>query len=131
MSWTSVDIDEVYEIHQALFRRKKIKASVRDFGLLHSAVERPKATFAGQELYPSIFAKAGALLQSLTLDPPFTDGNKRTAWLSTRRLLYLNNLNLKPGKMDAVEFMLQVDNDKISLRQISLWLKKNSIRIKE
>src|SRR3990172_6188276 len=100
MSWQYVDIDEVYLIHQAIIKRAGTIASVRDFALLHSAVERPKATYMGQDLYPTLFLKAAALLQSLCLNHPFTDANKRTAWITTKRFLYVNRLHLKSNRKE-------------------------------
>src|SRR5687767_8809272 len=95
MNWQYVEIDQVYYLHERIIRRAGSKASVRDFALLHSAVERPKATYAGRELYPTLFSKAAALLQSLTLNHPFSDGNKRTAWGTTRWFLALNGCQLR------------------------------------
>lgn len=128
-NWLSVDIVEVYAIHEAVIKRAGTTASVRDFALLHSAVERPKATFQGQYLYPTIFSKAGALLQSLCMNHPFTDGNKRTAWMSTKRFLFLNGFHLKVETKDAVDFMIQVDNEKLELPVIVVWLKKHSRKL--
>jgi death-on-curing protein len=129
INWHSIDITEVYAIHEAIIKRAGTKASVRDFALLHSACERPKASFQGQYLYPTIFSKAGALLQSLCMNHPFTDGNKRTAWMSTKRFLFLNGYHLQAETKLAVEFMIQVDNEKLELPVISGWLKKNSKKI--
>ncbi len=126
MNWQYVDIEEVYAIHQAIIKRAKTKASVRDFSLLHSAVERPKATFSGFDLYPTVFAKAASLLQSLCLNHAFSDGNKRTAWASAHRLLWLNGYHLKSNKKDASHFMVYVDNGKPTLKDISSWLKRYS-----
>src|SRR3990170_6584006 len=98
MNWQYVEIDEVYRIHEAVITRAGTKASVRDFSLLHSSVERPKATFDGKDLYPTLFLKAASLLQSLCLNHPFTDGNKRTAWLSVKRFLYINGYQLRADK---------------------------------
>ncbi|MDO8487847.1 MAG: type II toxin-antitoxin system death-on-curing family toxin [bacterium] len=126
MSWQYVDITEVYEIHAAVVKRAGTKASVRDFGLLHSAVERPKATYSGQDLYPNTFLKAAALMQSLCLNHPFTDANKRTAWLSTKRFLKINGYHLKPQKLDAADFMVYVDNSQPDIKEIAKWLKEHS-----
>ena len=128
-SWHKLDITEVYAIHEAIINKAKTKASIRDFTLLHSAVERPNATFAGQDLYPTIFIKAGALLQSICLNHPFTDGNKRTSWLSAKRYLWLNGYYLKAETKEAVDFMLWIDNKHPELTKISSWLKKHSTRI--
>lgn len=127
-SWRAVDIVEVIEIHKAIVKRAGTKASVRDFSLLHSAVERSKATFQGQDLYPTIFLKSSALLQSLCMNHPFTDGNKRTAWLSTKRLLKINKYHLMAERKEATDFMVWVDNSKPSLPKISTWLRKHSVK---
>ena len=129
MSWRYVDIEEVYYIHEAVIKKAGTKASVRDFALLHSAVERPKATFAGKDLYHTIFLKAASLLQSLCLNHPFTDGNKRTSWLSTKRFLYVNGYHLKAKRMEAANFMVLVDNEKPEIGKISSWLRKHSNKI--
>ncbi|WP_030547205.1 type II toxin-antitoxin system death-on-curing family toxin [Streptomyces albus] len=75
---------------------------VRDAGLLESAVHRPSAAMFGEEAYPDILDKAAALLQSLAVNHPFFDGNKRTAWLSCATFLAINGIQLKPD-IDAAE----------------------------
>lgn len=128
-NWQTVDINQVLEIHKAIVKRAGTKAGVRDFSLLHSAVERPKATFQGHNLYPTIFLKAAALLQSLCMNHPFTDANKRTAWISTKRFLKVNDYHLKAKRLEAADFMVFVDNQKPKLTQISFWLRKHSKKI--
>ena len=124
-----IDIAEVYEIHERILRRAKTKGGVRDFALLHSAVERPKATYSGRSLYPSIFSKAAALLQSICLNHPFTDGNKRTAWATCHRLLWVNGWHLRVLRKEAVGFMIRVDNQKPDALVISNWLRVHSKKI--
>ncbi len=75
---------------------------VRDAGLLESAVHRPSASMFGQEAYPDLFDKAAALLQSLAINHPFVDGNKRTAWTSCVVFLALNDVQLRPD-IDTAE----------------------------
>jgi|SRR3989344_818773 len=129
MSWQTVSIEEVYNIHQAVIKKAGTIATIRDFALLHSAVERPNATFDGKDLYPTLFLKAASLLQSLCLNHPFTDGNKRTSWISAKRLLNINGYHLKAGKMEAADFMVMVDNQKPEIGTISAWLKQHSTKI--
>lgn len=130
MSWRYVDLGQVYLIHQLIIRRAGSKASVRDFTLLHSAVERPKATFQGRDLYIDAFSKAAALLQSLCLNHPFTDGNRRTAWAAEHKFLWNNGYHLKAKKAEAVEFMVYVDNKEPPVSEIAAWLKAHSKRKK-
>ncbi len=129
MNLHKLDILEVYAIHEAIIKRAKTKASIRDFSLLHSAVERPYATFEGQDLYQTIFLKAGALVQSICLNHAFSDGNKRTAWLATKRFLWINGYHLKSETKEAVDFMIWIDNSHPELKKISNWLKNHSKKI--
>ncbi|MFJ3661228.1 type II toxin-antitoxin system death-on-curing family toxin [Streptomyces sp. NPDC090119] len=75
---------------------------VRDVGLLESAVHRPSASMFGQEAYTDLFDKAAALLQSLAINHPFIDGNKRTAWVSCMVFLAMNGQQLR-ADIDAGE----------------------------
>jgi death-on-curing protein len=130
MSLRYVDINQVYIIHKLIIKRAGTRAGIRDFTLLHSAVERPKTTYGGLDLYQTLFDKAAALLQSLCLNHPFTDGNKRTAWTATHKFLWDNGYLLKTGKNIAADFMVNVDNQRPSLEIISKWLQKNSKRLR-
>ncbi|MFC0602112.1 type II toxin-antitoxin system death-on-curing family toxin [Streptomyces palmae] len=80
----------------------EMEVVVRDAGLLESAVHRPAAAMFGQEAYPDLLDKAAALLQSLTINHPFFDGNKRTAWTSCVTFLAMNGVQLRPD-IDAAE----------------------------
>nr|WP_203687533.1 type II toxin-antitoxin system death-on-curing family toxin [Streptomyces sp. SID14515] len=75
---------------------------VRDAGLLESATHRPSAAMFGEEAYPDLIDKAAALLQSLAVNHPLFDGNKRTAWLSCVTFLAMNGVDLRPD-IDAAE----------------------------
>ncbi|MEU6108356.1 Fic family protein [Streptomyces albidoflavus] len=66
--------------------------SVRDLGLLVSAIERPRTNVFGAELYPTLHDKAAALLHALARNHALIDGNKRTAWLAMRFFLRVNGL---------------------------------------
>lgn len=129
MSWRYVDIGQAVLIHQLIIKRAGTHAGVRDFTLLHSAVERPRATFGGKDLYPNIYNKAAALLQSMCLNHPFTDGNKRTAWAVTHNFLWNNGYHLKSKRKEAADFMVWVDNAQPEIVKISSWLKIHSKKI--
>ncbi|MGX1954584.1 type II toxin-antitoxin system death-on-curing family toxin [Streptomyces anulatus] len=75
---------------------------LRDAGLLESAAHRPSAAMFGEEAYPDLIDKAAALLQSLAVNHPLFDGNRRTAWLSCVTVLAMNGVELRPD-IDAAE----------------------------
>ncbi|GEL22630.1 toxin Doc [Pseudonocardia sulfidoxydans NBRC 16205] len=63
---------------------------VRGYGLLESALARPRATVFGEEAYPTLIGKAAALLHSLARNHALVDGNERLAWLATATFLWIN-----------------------------------------
>jgi death-on-curing protein len=81
---------------------------VRDVGLLESAVHRPRASVLGQDAYPDLLTKAGALLHSLARNHPLVDGNKRLAWLATYVFLAKNGTVLDPNDDDAYALVVDV-----------------------
>ncbi|MEU7208450.1 Fic family protein [Streptomyces sp. NPDC044989] len=50
--------------------------SVRDMGLLVSAIERPRTNVFGAELYPTLHEKAAALLHSVARNHALIDGKQ-------------------------------------------------------
>ena len=99
---------------------------IRDLGLIESAVERPKATFDGIDLYPDIFTKAAALMHSLLKNHAFVDGNKRTAYSSCGVFLKMNGYKLLNMDKESLEFAMNVENNSLELEEIAAWLKKNT-----
>lgn len=123
-----LSIDEIFAIHLRMIAVGGGRPDIHDVTLLHSAVERPRATFGGKDLYPSLLKKAAALLHSLVKNHPFDDGNKRTAYYSTKRFLWINGHALYAPKKEVVSFMKSVDVHNLSLEEISAWLKAHSKR---
>lgn len=70
------------------------EVAVRDLGLLASAAGRPRASALGQDAYPGLVEKAGALMHSLARNHALTDGNKRLAWTAARVFCRLNGRDL-------------------------------------
>jgi death on curing protein len=81
---------------------------VEDYGLLGSAVARPRTTVIGAEAYPDIHTKAAALLHSLCRDHALVDGNKRLAWTACQVFLGLNGEWVEAGEDDRFDLMIAV-----------------------
>lgn len=60
-------------IHYRLIETTGGGHGVRDLGALQAAAARPLATFDGDDLYPDIFEKAAALMESIIRNHPFVD----------------------------------------------------------
>ena len=128
---TYITIDEVVAIHTKMIELYGGRMPIHDLTLLHSAVERPKVTFAGRDLYPDLFSKAAALIQSLILNHPFDDGNNRTSISSCARFLRLNNYKLVLDEKESIQFTLDIDSHKLSFQDTAVWLKNHSRKIEE
>ena len=68
---------------------------VRDFGLLESALARPRAAVFGRDAYPTLDDKAAALLLSLVLNHALVDGNTRLGWFGVVTFYELNGRTVR------------------------------------
>ncbi|MFJ2029916.1 type II toxin-antitoxin system death-on-curing family toxin [Streptosporangium sp. NPDC087985] len=82
--------------------------AIRDLGLLDSAVHRPRASMFGQDAYPDLFTKAASLLQSLAINRPLVDGNKRLAWLATDTFLRFNGVEVDADDNEVYDLVVGV-----------------------
>jgi len=122
-----LDAEQVLFIHARIIDETGGAHGVRDIGLLQSAVARPRATFSGNELYPDIFSKAAAILESLARNHPFLDGNKRTAIAATSIFLRMNDVRLDGSQKELVRFSLDMAVGKLLNVEVVDWLKKHSM----
>ncbi len=113
-------------IHDRLIAETGSMPGVRDVGLLVSAAARPQATFDGEDLYPTLYLKAAALMDSLTNNHPFVDGNKRVGITATGLFLQLNGQRLFVSNAELEVFTLHVAQGNSSIEEIAAWLKDAS-----
>ena len=103
--------------------------AVRDYGLLESALARPRASVFGQDAYPDLHLKAAALLQSLARNHALVDGNKRTAWTACLTFLAINGQWISAPEDDRFDFVIQVaTGEELRLEEIADQLQAWSYR---
>ena len=113
--------DEVLEIHRALLERFGGAAGVRDLGLLESALHRPQTGY-----YADLAEMAAALFESLIMNHPFIDGNKRVAFFATDVFLRLNGYKLKVDAKKAHRFLIGLlENDNCSYDELLPWIRRH------
>lgn len=100
---------------------------VRDLGLLDSACHRPRSRFMGQEAYPTLSAKAAALMHSLALNHALLDGNKRLALLGTVVFLRINGYRLALTDDEAFDLTLAVAVGQLQAEEIEKRLRLVSV----
>ena len=114
--------EQVLFIHARLIAETGGEHGIRDLGLLLSAAARPQAAFEGNELYPDLYHKAAALMESLINNHPFVDGNKRTGIASAALFLRLNGRLLTTSNEAVVSFVLSIAKGDESVESIAEWL---------
>ena len=97
---------------------------IRDLGLLGAAAARPQASAFGEDAYPDVWSKAGALLHSIVCNHPLVDGNKRLGWLATAVFLELNDASVSTAADDEVYgLVMAVATGELSVEQIAAALR--------
>lgn len=92
---------DVLGIHAVLLRRYGGAEGIRDMGGLEAAVFRPQSGY-----YEDIVQEACALLESLLINHPFVDGNKRTAFAACDIFLRINGARIKAAPDRLYAFII-------------------------
>jgi len=95
-----ITLDEALRIHEVLLAAFGGAAGVRDMGLLESALLRPQTGY-----YGDLIEEAAALWESLAMNHPFVDGNKRVAYAVLELFLQLNGLDIVPDNITIETFI--------------------------
>jgi death-on-curing protein len=119
----------VDQLHGLSLRYYGGAAGIRDEGLLESAVARPYQTFNGVELYPTAIEKAAALAESIILNHPYVDGNKRTGFLAMFAMLELNGFQLVAKEEDTYQAIIAVSTGQLHFDGLVDWLKGHAVPI--
>ena len=117
--------DEALEIHRALLQRFGGPEGVRDPGLLESALYRPRTGY-----YADLAEMGAALFESLIMNHPFVDGNKRVAFFATDVFLRLNGYKLKVDAKKAHRFLIGLlENDRCNFDELLPWIRKHAVKL--
>lgn len=114
-------VEEVVAIHDLAVRELGGSLGLRDMGALESAVLRPQMGY-----YDSLIEEAAALLESLAMNHPFVDGNKRTAFYTTDSFLRKNGSFIDCDNDDAYEFFMSLfETNSFRFAELSAWLEEH------
>jgi death-on-curing protein len=120
-------LDEVLAIHERLVARFGGLRGVRDLGLLESALYRPHTGY-----YRDIAEMAAALFESLLMNHPFIDGNKRVAFFATDVFLRLNGWRLRVDPEEAHAFLVSLlERGQCDFENLLPWIRSSLVRAGE
>jgi len=120
-----IPTQEILTIHKTLIDTFGGSPGVRDLPALESALARPFQQYDGADLYESILQKAAALVESLLINHPFVDGNKRTGYTTLRLFLLQHSLDFNE-QADRYKFVIDIASGQLKYDDILTWLTDNT-----
>jgi death-on-curing protein len=115
-------LPEVLAAHARLIVLFGGTQGIRDQGALEAALARPQSGH-----YRDIIEQATALLESLSQNHPFVDGNKRTAIAVTAAFLRINGFRLDFDDLEAYQFLTQLyQSNHFRLERLEPWLRQHA-----
>ena len=122
-------LNEVLEIYRKIILQSGGSFGIRDLHALESSLAQPRATFGGEDLYPTITEKASALGFSLIQNHPFVDGNKRIGHAAMETFLVINGHEIDASVDDQEQIILLVASGKMKREEFTTWLQNHVVPI--
>ena len=125
MTSSRVEYLSLADVLEIAAQALKFTPTPRDYGLLQSAVDRPRTSVFGQDAYQDVYEKAAALLHSLASNHALLDGDKRTGWACAIVFLEINGHPLlEPLDEDKAEsLVLKAAQGMVDLDEIAVGLR--------
>ncbi len=112
-------VADLLGMHSVLMQRYGGAPGVRDLGALEAALFRPQTGY-----YEDIVAEAASLMESLAINHPFVDGNKRIAFAAADVFLRVNGWHLKrTPKLVYAEMMQIFESGTFDIAHLDPWLR--------
>ncbi len=116
--------DEILAIHGRLIDRFGGNEGLRDPGLIESALYRPQSGY-----YEDLATMAAALFESLIMNHPFVDGNKRVAFFATDVFLRINGYYLDINDDEAHAFLIGlIEQNRCDCQNLLPWIQTSIAR---
>lgn len=114
--------EQVLMLHDRLIEATGGSKGIRNEGMLESALSNPFQSFDGEELYPSIQAKAAQLCYGLVKNHAMVDGNKRLGTHIMLVFLSLNGYELAYSQQELSDTILALASGKIGMEELRQWI---------
>jgi len=112
-------LEDLMLIHEILINRFGGSPGIRDKGVLESALYRPQSGY-----YKDLISQAAALFESLAVNHPFVDGNKRVAFAAMDVFLRLNGLRIHTTSKEAhINILSMFERQELKHQVIDAWLR--------
>ena len=119
--------EQILLLHSQLIEITGGSDGIRDIALLESALESPFQSYGGEELYPSIQAKAARLCYGLVKNHAMIDGNKRIGAHAMLTFLLINGYELSYTQKELSGLILDVAAGKSEYKDILHWVLEHQL----
>lgn len=114
-------VQQVLDLHILMIHEFGGSMGVRDMGALESALLRPQIGY-----YDGLIEEAAALMESLAMNHPFIDGNKRVSLGATDAFLRGNGHFIDCENESAyAHFMQLFDTNSFRFAELKVWLEEH------
>jgi death on curing protein len=125
MNHDYLTLSEVLALHKMLIDEHGGSHDLRDMGALEAALFRPQSGH-----YTDLIAEAAALFESLAINHPFVDGNKRIAFAAVDVFLRINGRRIKKAPMEIYADMMRMfDSGNFNIAHLEPWLRSCVISV--
>ena len=122
--WEYLTHEDVRAIHSYLIAMFGGLDGLRDEGLFDAAIEQPRQTFDGADLYPSAAEKAARYAYGIVNNHPLADGNKRTGGACVGMFLRLNDIKFKPRHDEHLRTVYGVADGTVGYEELVSWIEE-------
>lgn len=117
-------VAEAAEIHRAMIDAHGGRQGIRDIGALEAALYRPQSGY-----YEDIVAEACALFESLAINHPFIDGNKRVAFAAMEVFLMINGWRIDATQQQIHRLMMRLfGTGRFELAELDKWFRPKIVK---
>ncbi|MDJ0567807.1 MAG: type II toxin-antitoxin system death-on-curing family toxin [Pleurocapsa sp. MO_192.B19] len=90
---------------------------------MQSTVTKPRLSFAGNDLYPTLIDKAATLGFAIIANHPFVDGNKRTGHAAMAIFLAINSFEINAGIEEQEQIISAIAAGELKRDDFVTWLR--------
>lgn len=114
--------EQIIAIHTELIEQFGGLQGIRDGSLLESAVGRYQSGY-----YGDVIEEAAALMESLGINHPFGDGNKRIAVTAPFVFLMANDFSVSLDEDEAFDFIIRaLEQGEFNKDRLENWIRDNA-----
>lgn len=119
--------EQILMLHSQLIEEYGGSDGVRDYNLLDSALENPFQSFGGEELYPTLQARAARLGYGLIKNHCMIDGNKRIGIHAMLVFLAINGIEIDYTQKELYETILAIADGSLEYEDLLKWILEHQV----